>query len=468
MIASALTGLRARVTHAVSGNKSLIGQAGWVFASFGSQQLLRMISNIALAALLSPALLGLMLLINTLRTGGELLSDVGIGQSVVNNRRGDEPLFLDTAWTMKILRGFALFAIALLATGPVAALYDDPQLRTLLPISAIVFVISGFTSPARYVVQKQMGVRKLVLFDLGVSIFGLIVQIGLALMSPTIWALIGGLLISTAASTLGSFFLVKGMKLKLRLDRLATKEIFHFGKWIFFSSLVYFLAMNLDRLYFAGALPYAVLGVYGIARTFADVIVQVFQRMGNILIFPKISASRAMGADLRSRIAPIRWLVLLGTAVALGAIMSVADVFIDVVYDPRYHSAGIFLTILLLGTWFAALGAVADALMMGVGKPASVGSSNLAKIVFLVLTLPLLLPRYGIIAAIFAFAAAEAVRYAVLMWRTRVTGIAFSRQDIAATVVFVVAALTFREVTGLIGLTGGISGWIAELQAIHV
>ena len=62
------------------------------------------------------ALLGTMLLINTLRTGGELLTDVGVGQSVVNNKRGNEPTFYNTAWTIQIVRGLILFVIGAAAS----------------------------------------------------------------------------------------------------------------------------------------------------------------------------------------------------------------------------------------------------------------------------------------------------------------------------------------------------------------
>ena len=63
----------------------------WITVTYIVQQIVRLLSNILLAWLLAPALLGTMLLINALRTGGELLTDVGVGQSIVNNPRGEDP-----------------------------------------------------------------------------------------------------------------------------------------------------------------------------------------------------------------------------------------------------------------------------------------------------------------------------------------------------------------------------------------
>src|SRR3546814_20421052 len=79
--------------HAVGSRRSLLGAAGWVSATFIAQQTLRLVPNIILAWLLAPALLRPMLLINTLRTAGELLTDLGVEQSLVNTPRRSAPTF---------------------------------------------------------------------------------------------------------------------------------------------------------------------------------------------------------------------------------------------------------------------------------------------------------------------------------------------------------------------------------------
>ena len=59
-----------------------MSQLGWVVVPFGTQQIVRLVTQIVLARMLAPEMFGLMLLVNTLRTGAELLSDIGIGQSL--------------------------------------------------------------------------------------------------------------------------------------------------------------------------------------------------------------------------------------------------------------------------------------------------------------------------------------------------------------------------------------------------
>lgn len=448
--------------------RNLLRNAAWVAVPFVSAQLIRLSSSVVIAWFLAPELLGMMLLINTLRTGAELLSDVGVGHSIVNQKRGGEPDFYNTAWTIQIIRGFALFFVVLVVTVPIANAYDDPQLIVLLPAIAPIFLLTGFTSPARFLLQKRLEVRTQSLFDLAIGIFGAIVQISLAWAMPTIWALILGSLIGTAGSMVASYFIMDYRTLRFRLDNESLKLILNFGKWIFASSIVYFLASNFDRLYFADLVSFATLGLYGIARTFADTIMLLFFRMSQMLIFPMISSTVERGRALRHRIMPIRLGVLACVAVILALAIALADEFINLIYDTRYQESGIIMTVLLFGTWFGILAAMADAIMMGIGKPAGVAFANAAKLLLIVIGLPLAFCDFGFVGCLAVLVFAEVLRYAMLVFGKRRMGLGFSRQDLAMTLFFLSLVLVFREMTMVAGLTGGLTGWVEQMEALDV
>ena len=71
-------------------------------------------TNLALTRILVPELFGIMMIVNTVRTGIELLSDIGIAQSVIRSSRGEQPVFYNTAWTLQVARGAALFLLCAL------------------------------------------------------------------------------------------------------------------------------------------------------------------------------------------------------------------------------------------------------------------------------------------------------------------------------------------------------------------
>jgi len=455
----AIIGRSSRLLAALRRRANFLGAVGWVTAAFGAQQVLRLGTSVVLARLLAPQLLGTMVLINALRTGGELLTDLGIGQSIVKDPRGEQPIFYNTAWTLQIIRGAGLFLCTLIATVPLSHLYRNSELLWILPATSTIFIINGLTPPAPYLLQKRLNLKTIAIYNILTGVSSSIVHIALALYTPTIWALIGGLLISSVVAVGGNFFLMDPRTLAIRIDPSSRSSIFNFGKWMFVSSLIYFGAMNFDRLYFAKAVPLAVLGVYGIARTLADTVSLLTQRLGALVIFPKISAARLGAADLRKGILPVRRAALLLLAISFAAAVALSDKFIFLAYDARYRAAAIYLPIMLLGTWFSILASFADAMLMGIGKPSNVAAANAAKLLAIIAIVPFALSRGGILLAVCVFALAEIVRYMTLLLQKRRLGLAFSRQDLGVTIFFLAMIVMWREATAWIGLTDGLTAW---------
>ena len=59
--------------------------------------------------------------------GLHLFADVGIRTSIIQHKHGDEPDFLNTAWTLQIIRGFMLFLASMVLAWPAAYLHRLPN-----------------------------------------------------------------------------------------------------------------------------------------------------------------------------------------------------------------------------------------------------------------------------------------------------------------------------------------------------
>ena len=86
----------------------------WVAIGHGGTQALRLLSNLVRTRLLFPEVFGLMAIVTAVMTGLLLFSDLGVGLSVIQNERGEESDFLDTAWTAQVARGAGLSTVVLL------------------------------------------------------------------------------------------------------------------------------------------------------------------------------------------------------------------------------------------------------------------------------------------------------------------------------------------------------------------
>jgi O-antigen/teichoic acid export membrane protein len=211
---------------------------------YGCSMGIRVINSAILTRLLMPEAFGLMVLVGTLIVGVSLMSDIGLGPNVIQSRRGDDPVLLNTVWTLQVLRGAAIFVISLLLAPAVALIYHEPRLMALLPALGLIVIIGSFNSTNLLSMSRHLGVRRLFLLDITAQIFGLLVTVCCALIHPSVWALVIGATFYSAYRLVLSFYrpLIPGIRNSFRWDRESVHSVVHFGKWILLSTAFCFFA----------------------------------------------------------------------------------------------------------------------------------------------------------------------------------------------------------------------------------
>lgn len=412
-------------------SKQALSGAIWTIGGYGASVALRFGSNVVLSRIVVPEIFGVMLIIGTLRNGIELLSDVGIGQNIVQNPKGDQRDFLNVAWTIQLLRGLLLFSLLFIAAVPLGQLYQLPS--AAIQLSALTLALFGASSVAIYLQQRRLQFARQNLFDFGVDVIGALLVVGLAWLSPTIWSLILANILTMAIRTGASYLLPDSRNwFAWRADH--AREIIHFGKWIYLSSLLAYLCASFDRLFLGQSIPLAMLGIYGIARNVADLPAVLFTRLGHSLVFPVVAANQDTPREqLRERIGRLRLKLLLLCAVSIAFGVSIADFAIMIVYDARYHEAAWMLPVMLLGVWVSILCSMNDYALLGLGKPLYGASGNMAKLVCLVVGIPVGLHLHGLLGAILALALSDVCRYFPILFGQRREHMSFRGQDLVLT-----------------------------------
>ncbi|WP_426609736.1 oligosaccharide flippase family protein [Bradyrhizobium sp. McL0616] len=406
----------------------------WTTGAYGLGLLLRVGTNVIMTRLLAPELFGLMSIVFTLWAGVEFLTDVGIGQNIVHNKKAEDPDFYNTAWTLGVIRNAVLWLICLAAAMPMANFYHAPILAFVVPITLIGMLINGFASVGRPLLQKRMQVARIVAFDLTVSFISSIGHILLAYIWPTIWALVLGNLIASITGLVGSYLLLPGIRQRFFISKQYALEILHFGKWVFAAQAVYFLSTYFDRLYLAKVVPLEVFGIYGIARSISELLGSLVLRLGNLVLFPYIaSQSMTPRADLRAHLAPIRTKFLLLAAIGVSIFVAFADLAIKLLYDERYHAATWMLPVLVIGSWFSILASVNESTLLGLGKPSYGAVANTSKFIFLLIGLALGVKFYGLLGGVAVFALADLMRYFPILAGQMRERFSFGVQDMLLT-----------------------------------
>lgn len=416
--------------------KLAISGTVWTIAGYGVSQLLRLGGNLILTRLLFPQFFGLMGLITIFLMGLQLFSDIGINESIIQNKRGDEPNFLNTAWSLQVIRGIGLWLCCVLIAWPLAKFYGEPQFLLLLPVVGLSTVISGFNSTALSTLNRNMFVRELALFELKVQAVSLTVMIIWAWFSPNIWALVIGNITAALLRMVWSHRLNSGPPNRFAWDRDAVKAIFSFGRWIFFSTALFFLAEQSDRLILGKLISIELLGIYSIAFTLADIPRQVLLALSSKVIFPVFSKFADLPREIfREKIQKNRKFVLIAMALGLAVLVSFGDTVIFTLYDRRYLQAAWMLPILALGIWPRVLTQTIDTSLLAVGNAKYLAIGSFSKFIFMVLGLPLGFYLMGIGGAVMTVALNDLPFYGVIiygLWREKLACI---KQDIEATLI---------------------------------
>lgn len=355
----------------------------WTLGGYGASQIVRLASSLILARLLFPAAFGLMSLVNVFMQGLEMFSDIGLGPSIIQHRRGDDPKFLRTAWTLQIARGLLLWLVACALARPAAAFFGarDPlasQLTVVLPVAGLMALFGGFTSTAVHVLNRRLAMRRLTLLALLPQLVTLLVSIAWAYIDRSVWAIVGGGLAGSLARLLLSHAFNDGPRDRLGWDSQAARELEHFGKWIFLSTIVSFLASNLDRVVLGRLLALSELGLYSIGMTFARVATQVATRLTNTVLFPLLSKYRDKPARLLAFAVRARAAVLWAGGATCAGFALFAPAFFGLLYDPRYAGAGLISQWLSLHIWSWMLNATIDRIPLALGRSRALFTANLA------------------------------------------------------------------------------------------
>lgn len=339
--------------------------------SFAISQGLRLASNLILTRLLFPEAFGLMALVSVALIGLQMFSDTGIGPAIARSPRGDDPDFLDTAWTINVARGALLWVLACVAAWPLAWAWDAPEMVQLLPVAGISLLIAGFNPTRIDTANRHLLLGRVTALDLLSQLIGIIAMALLAWAMHSVWALVIGSLIGAVAKLALTWTLLPGRVNRFRWEGPAGSELLHFGKWIFLSTLCGFLLAQGDKAVLGSVLSKEAMGIYNIGFFLASfpalLAGVVIARIMIPLYREQTTASPEVGAQ---RIRRMRLGLTLMVLLMLAAMGFIGPFLVKIMFDDRYLAAGVIVTLVALAQMPGIIGLSYDqsALAAGDGK----------------------------------------------------------------------------------------------------
>ena len=396
--------------------KRAISAGAWNLGALVTSQAFRLGGNLIMARLLMPEMFGIMMIAITVSLVLHMLSDAGLRQNIIQSPRGDDPVFLNTIWTVQIVRGFILFASTLL----LAALawyaqtinlwapnstYAAPELPLVLAVTSFSAIIVGFQSTKMDLAVRTFQQKKVVLTEFGSQVVGLLVMLGIGYFTRSIWSLVIAGLVQSMVSTLLGHFWFEGPPNRLRWERAALNELVGFGRWILLSSAVGVLAMYGDRVWFGGSMTASELGVYSIAVLILGAVQLALQKIVGAVALPAFSEASRTNDTVRLHALYYRLKLMLDLACLFlcGLFLTGSPLLISILYDERYAQAGNMMAILSL-SFFTMRYMLANQVWIALGLTKYQAIDNIIRVVSLWVLLPLLLAIGGVKYAIWGAA----------------------------------------------------------------
>ena len=340
-------------TDSGAGSWSLAGAAISYAITFGS--------NLLLTRLLVPQMFGVMAIATLVITLLTMFSDFGLIQNIVQSRRSDSA-YLNTAWAIQITRGVLLWLLAAcialfvfiakhVGLSPKGSTYADPYLPYVIAVISFSMVIDGFQSTKVSEASRYLSLGRITQMQVAGQIVGLICMIGwIFLIDRSVWALVAGAICSRVFTTLVSHIWLPGVANRWQWDKSAFHEIFHFGKWIFLSSMLGLVANNGDRMLLGAFVSSAVLGIYSIAAMLIAAIAQILITIFTQVSYPALSeVARERPRELKRSLYAIHMLTAPFLYFCSGLLVVSGNTLIGLLYDSRYAEAGWMLEILAVG-----------------------------------------------------------------------------------------------------------------------
>jgi O-antigen/teichoic acid export membrane protein len=405
----------------------LVRAASWSLLGYGLSQVIRLGSNLVLTRLLAPDLFGVMAVGYMVIVGLNMFSDIGLGPSIVQNPRGEEPRFLNVCWVVQILRGSIITLVGLgialalhlvsegRTTGGATSVYTDPRLPGVVAGLSLVGLVGGLESTRVWLARRRMVLGRLTQIELASSITATVVTLLWAAWSHSVWALVFGGVVGAMVKTALTHLALPGPGNRPEWEPQAFNGIFAFGKWAFLSSILSFLIASGDRILLGGFLDATTMGFYAIAFLLVNSLQAAVGKVEAYAVLPALAeVVRDNPAKLKRTIYRVRLPVDVVCLLSSGALFILGDLVVRFLYDSRYAPAGWMMSILaltLIGTRLDMF----DQCVLSLGRPKLLSGLSTVRLAALYSLVPFGYLFFGLKGAIWAVACSSLVSAAAVL-----------------------------------------------------
>lgn len=354
-------------------------------------------SKMVLTRLLFSQEMGLMVMILSLTQLFEVLTEIGIKQSVIQNKNGAEPDYLNMAWWFQSLRAIGLYSVAFIVTPWLCGFYfqNKPEVLThyamdeliiLVRVAFLCILFNGFISPNAHVLEKKFKFGRAVLINQGSLILGTVVTIILAFTMRNVWAIVIGFTGIGFFRCIISYVMCPFLP-KFEYDRERFQELYRFARGVFGLPLLTYIAFNIDVLVAGKVVSTSLVGFYGMALVLAIAPHDLFSRIISPILFPAFAEKQDDKQAICGAVLQITKMIALFVIPSVVLVAACSKAILALVYGSQYSVVSIPFSLLCVYVLLLMQAGVLGGVFFGIGQPgkhrAFVGVRTLVLVIFI-------------------------------------------------------------------------------------
>ena len=339
----------------------------WNFSAYFLGKIVVLITTSILARLLAKTDFGLVAVAVVAINYLSVLKDLGLGAALIQ-RKGDVKEAVNTVFTINIILGLVLSAIAILLAPLIAIYFRDPQITSVLRWMGISFMINALGSVHTNWLVRDLDYRRKLIPDLGGALTKGVISIGMAYLGYGVWSLVFGQIAGAMASVI-LVWIILPWRPRLTLDRKIAGGLMKFGASVTVIDIINEITDNIDYVIVGRLFGLVPLSIYTLAYRLPEMLL-----IGNLwvmggVVFPAFSNVQDRPNELRRGfLASVRFVELIAVPICLGLLIA-AEPIVRVVFGEQWLEAIPVLRVLAVYAWVYSLGYHVGGFYKAIGRP---------------------------------------------------------------------------------------------------
>ena len=366
----------------------------WVFTLRIIDRLFKLIRIIILARILSPddfGIFGIALLVLSILGS---FSQTGFSQALIQKKENIRS-YLDTAWTVRVIRAVLIAIIVFLLAKPAASFFGAPGAANILRVIGFSIIIQSLENIAVLYFQKELKFHKYFKYQFIGTVVDFLVAVTAVYLLQSVWALVLGLLAGTLTRCIMSY-IIEPYRPRFRFIKSQARELFGFGKWVLGSGILIFFIIQGDDIFVGSLLGATMLGFYQMAYRISNTPTTETTHVISQVSFPLYAKLQDDLPKLRDAYLKVFQLVTLISFPMAGLIIVLAPEFTRVFLGEQWMPVVPAMQVLAVAGLIRSVITTTIPLFRATGKPKIETRWQILRLAVIIISVYPLTVKYGI------------------------------------------------------------------------